>query len=154
MKTQCGQSLALVALSALALFGMLLLVINGGALIQARQALAHAVEDAAVAALRTGNVGALGIDPHLADEQARQVLRAELGNAYGLLETPGDIAEAAVVSISSEGVDVSIEASVCPPAWRSCFPMRLKASASLFTSLVLPAEATPVPPLVIPVIAP
>jgi len=155
VKEEHGQTLVLVAAGAVAFVGMLLLVINGGALIQARMAMSHAVENAAVAALRTGRVGEDKLNPSLADEQARNVLRVELGNVHGLRQSPGDVADSATINVNADQVDIAVTADVCPPAWLGCFPMSLTAAASLSTSLPGPLPAaTDVPPVIIPIVSP
>jgi Flp pilus assembly protein TadG len=151
-KRESGQSLVLVALAMLGLFTLFMVVINATVLITANRALNRAVEDAAVAALRTGVVGNAGINQSLAEAEARRVLRIELANVR-MSDTVAAASSSASVTASGSTVNVSATVHVCPLMW-ACIPMTVVRVSDLETVTFAPPAATLAPPVVIPVPSP
>jgi len=149
MKKERGQALVLVALGIVALAAMLALFVNAAAFIIGSRAVARAAEDAAVAGLRTARSGEANINATLADQQARNVLRAELGNVRFMSESPAAAAGSAVVNVYAPGmVQVTANVHLCPPLW-SCIPYSVNRVATLETTVNVAPAATKVPPITI-----
>lgn len=145
-----GQAMVWAALVIGVLVAIVMLVINGAALIQSRMALDRAAEDAVVSGLRTSQVGSNTLDPNLADKQARDVLRVELANLKWMSESPNDAASSAGVDASGNRVTVKLTIHVCPPIWPDCVPMTVAHTATIETTVFAPPAATQVPPVIIP----
>lgn len=149
---ESGQALVFVALAMLGIFGAFVLAINGVVLITASRSLNRAVEDAAIAALRTSAVGNASINQSLAETEARRVLRIELGNVR-MSDTVDAAVTAASVTTSGSTVNVRVTVRVCPPLW-SCIPMTVVRSSNLEAIAFTPPVATAAPGIVFPVPSP
>ena len=172
-RSERGQTLVVAAAGMVGLVMMFLLVVNGGMLLLQQRALGRAVEDAAVAGLRTAQVGSAEVDQALAAAEARKVLAVELQNVRSMRESPADAANGATVTVlnppgpsgcvSVEGVchqgavvEVEVRVHLCLPAW-SCLTVSRSHRASLKTTVQAPPPATAVPEIsitVVPVLTP
>lgn len=161
-----GQTLIIAAMAMVALIGMLLLIINAGALLLDYMALQRAAEDAALAALQPSHVGQSQLNITKAQERARDVLTMELVNLKGLQDAKAEVADSATVSVmnpQSDGcvwidgtcyeasvVRIVVSGDVCPPVWQ-CVTLQADRTVSLDAVIAEPAAATPVPGMTIQV---